>query len=79
MLFMLLLEIQNDRNTHTTYCLQRVEIKEYNAVTDGKNFFDKVLKNNEVIKIIYDILQEKFISDMIRQLHFLKIISILKT
>ena len=79
MLFMLLLEIQNDRNTHTTCCLQRVEIKEYKAVTDGKNFFDKVLKNNEMIKIIYDILQEKFISDMIRQLHFLKIISILKT
>ena len=76
---MLLFEIHNDRNTHTTYCLLTVEIKKYNAVTDGKNFFDKVVKNIEVIKVNYDILQEKIISDMIRQLYFLKIISILKT
>ena len=76
---MLLFDIQNDRNTHTTYCLLTVEIKKYNAVIDGKNFFDKVVKNNKVIKVNYDILQEKVISDMIRQLHFLKIISILKT
>ena len=76
---MLLFEIHNDRNTHTTYYLLTAEIKKYNAVTDGKNFFDKVVKNIEVIKVNYDILQEKIISDMIRQSHFLKIISILKT
>lgn len=54
---MLLFDIQNDRNTHTTYCLLTVEIKKYNAVIDGKNIFDKVVKNIEVIKVNYDILQ----------------------
>ena len=75
---MLLFEIENDRNTESRHCLPTVDIKKYNVVIDRKNLFDKTVKNMEVIKLNYDILQEKAISDMIRQLHFLKIISILK-
>ena len=75
---MLLFEIENDRNTESRHCLPTVDIKKYNVVIDRNNLFDKTVKNMEVIKLNYDILQEKAISDMIRQLHFLKIISILK-
>ena len=34
-------ENENDRTLHSTYYLQKVEIKDYNVIIDGKNFFDQ--------------------------------------
>ena len=33
-------ENENGRTSHSTYYLPKVEIKDYNVMTDGKNFFD---------------------------------------
>ena len=33
------------RTRHTGYFLLIVEIKDYNVVTDGRNFFDQSVKN----------------------------------
>ena len=41
----------DDRNVHTGYFLLKVEIKDYNVVIDGRNFFDQPIKND---KITYD-------------------------
>ena len=30
---------------HTRYFLPKVEMKDYNALIDGKNFFDQPVKN----------------------------------
>ena len=38
-LFVLSFENENDRTSHLTYYLPKVEIKEYNVMIDGKNFF----------------------------------------
>ena len=43
-LFVLLFENEEDRKVHTRYYLPKVEIKEYNAMIDGKKFFDQPLK-----------------------------------
>ena len=40
-LFVLSFENQNDRTSHSTYYLPKVEIKDYNVIMDGKNFFDQ--------------------------------------
>ena len=40
-LFVLSFENKNDRISHSTYYLPKVEIKDYNVVIDGRNFFDK--------------------------------------
>ena len=40
-LFALSFENENDRTSHSTYYLPKVEIKDYNVVIDGRNFFDK--------------------------------------
>ena len=39
-LFVLSFENENDRTSHSTYYLPKVEIKDYNVMIDGKNFFD---------------------------------------
>ena len=36
----------NNRTTHTVYCLPKVEIKDYNVKIDGKNFFDQPINND---------------------------------
>ena len=43
-LFVLSFENENDRTSHSTYYLPKVEIKDYNVMTDGRNFFDQPIK-----------------------------------
>ena len=39
--FVLSFENENDRSWHLTYYLPKVEIKDYNVMIDGRNFFDQ--------------------------------------
>ena len=50
-LFVLAFENDDDRTSHDEYYLPKVEIKDYNIVINGENFFDQPIKNN---KITYD-------------------------
>ena len=50
-LFVLALENDNDRKSDGEYYLPTVEIKDYNIVINGENFFDQPIKNK---KITYD-------------------------
>ena len=54
-LFVLLFENEEDRNAHTKNYLPKAEIKEYNAMIDGKNLFDQPV--NSSMKP-YDSIQE---------------------
>ena len=47
---LLVLALENDaqRTSSKRYYLLNVEIKDYNVMIDGKNFFDQIVKNNEV-------------------------------
>ena len=47
------LEFENDNHTtiHDRYYLPNVEIKDYNIMINGENFFDQPIKNN---KVTYD-------------------------
>ena len=49
--FILAFENDTQRTSHSTYYLPSVEIKNYNIVINGENFFDQPIKNN---KITYD-------------------------
>ena len=40
-LFVLPFENENDRTLHSTYCLPKVEKKDYNVMIDGRSFFDQ--------------------------------------
>ena len=40
-LFVLSFENEDGRTSHSTYYLPKVEIKDYNVMIDGKNFFDQ--------------------------------------
>ena len=40
-LFVLSFENENNRTSHSTYYLPKVELKDYNIMADGSNFFDK--------------------------------------
>ena len=40
------LKIEGDRKVNTAYYLPKVEIKDYNVIFDGNNFFDQVVRNN---------------------------------
>ena len=44
-LFVLLFENRTDRKVHTKYHILKVELKDYNVIIDGKNAFDKPIKN----------------------------------
>ena len=44
-LFVLSFENENDRTSYSTYYLPKVEIKDYNVMTDGKNFFDQPINS----------------------------------
>ena len=37
---------ETDREVHTKYYLPTEEIKDYNVITDGRNFFDQTIKND---------------------------------
>ena len=45
-LSVLLFENQGDRIVHTGYSLAKVEVKDYNVMIDGKNFFDQPVKSD---------------------------------
>ena len=45
-LFVLLFENEDDRKVHTGHYLPKVEIKDYYFMTDGKYFFNQVVKSN---------------------------------
>ena len=40
-LFVLLFENRTDRKVNTKYYIPKVEIKYYNVIIDGENFFEK--------------------------------------
>ena len=48
--FALLFEFNADRTIHTKYHFPTVEIKDYNVMTEEKNFYHQTVKNN----LIYD-------------------------
>ena len=50
-LFILAFENDTQRTSHSGYYLPNVEIKNYNIVINGENFFDQPIKNK---KITYD-------------------------
>ena len=50
-LFVLAFENDDDRTSYDEYYLPTVEIKDYNIVINGENFFDQQIKNN---KVTYD-------------------------
>ena len=50
-LFVLAFENDDDRTSDEEYYLPTVEIKDYNIVINGENFFDQPIKNN---KVTYD-------------------------
>ena len=47
-LFVLAFENNNDRTSDDEYYLPTVEIKDYNIMINGENFFDQPIKNNKV-------------------------------
>ena len=47
-LFVLAFENDINRTTHDAYYLPNVEIKDYNIMINGENFFDQPIKNNKV-------------------------------
>ena len=44
-LFVLFFERENDRTSQSTYYLPKVQIKDYNVMIDGRNFFDKPINS----------------------------------
>ena len=48
-LFVLAFENDDDRTSDDQYYLPTVEIKDYNIMINGENFFDQPIKNNKVI------------------------------
>ena len=47
-LFVLAFQGDTQRTSHSGYYLPNVEIKDYNIVINGENFFDQPIKNNKV-------------------------------
>ena len=47
-LFVLAFENDNQRTSNKRYYIPNVEIKDYNVMIDGKNFFDQPVKNDKV-------------------------------
>ena len=47
-LFVLAFENDNHRTSYDRYYLPNVEIKDYNIMINGENFFDQPIKNNKV-------------------------------
>ena len=45
-LFVLSFENENDRTSHSTYYLPKVEIKDYNVMIDSKNVFDQPINSS---------------------------------
>ena len=64
-LFVLAFENDTQRTSHSGYYLPNVEIKDYNIMVNGENFFDQPIKNNSNMKTLEKLLQVK---EMIIQL-----------
>ena len=47
-LFVLAFENDTQRTSHSGYYLPNVEIKDWNVMINGENFFDQPIKNNKV-------------------------------
>ena len=47
-LFVVAFENDDQRITNKRYYIPNVEIKDYNVMNDGKNFFDQLVKNDKV-------------------------------
>ena len=47
-LFALSFENDAQRTSNKRYCLTNVEVKDYNVMIDGKNFFDQSIKNDKI-------------------------------
>ena len=47
-LFVLAFENDDQRTSNKRYYIPNVEIKDYNVMIDGKNFFDQPIKNDKV-------------------------------
>ena len=47
-LFILAFENDTQRTSHSGYYLPNIEIKNYNIVINGENFFDQPIKNKEI-------------------------------
>ena len=47
-LFVLAFENDTQRTSYSGYYLPNVEIKNYNVMVNGENFFDQPMKNNKV-------------------------------
>ena len=45
-IFVLSFESEGDRRSHSNLYLPKVEVKDYNAMIDGKNFFDQPMNND---------------------------------
>ena len=59
-LFVLAFENENGRTSHSTYYLPKVEIKDYNVMIDGRNFFDQPINSmNRNMKILEKLLLVK--------------------
>ena len=41
-----LFEDENNRRSYSNYYLPKVEVKDYNIMINGKNFFDKPINND---------------------------------
>ena len=54
-LFVLAFENDDNRTAHDSYYLPTVEIKDYNIMINGENFFDQPIKNN---KVTYETLEK---------------------
>ena len=59
-LFVLSFENENDRTSHSTYYLPKVEIKDYNVMIDGRNFFDQPINSmSKTLEKLKKLLQVK--------------------
>ena len=45
-IFVLSFENEDDRRSYSNYYLPKVEVKDYNAMTDAKNFLDQPINND---------------------------------
>ena len=62
-LFVLAFENETQRTSHTGYYFLYVEIKDYNVMINGENFFDQPINNN---KVTYENIRK--IKELITQL-----------
>ena len=64
--FVLSFENITDRTVDTTYCLPKVEIKDYNVMIDRHNFFDEPVESK--LKTYDNIWKIEQVKEMITQL-----------